>query len=162
MRMASLVYLDTGGRSDFRNLTIQETTVQFSRISILFSALICAAVPAASQARVYTVGADFACSHHDLRAALEAARQHPGRDEVRLARNTRHALGANVLGDDDVRVAGGFSSCSDDSALGQTRVHAVDVEALEWLAHRAESSGVRIDAPPTTAVASTGAARAQR
>jgi hypothetical protein len=151
--------LDARGRSDSRHLTIQEKTVPLSKISILISALLCAALPAPSQARVYTVGADLACSYHDIGAALQAARQHPGRDEVRLARNIRHALGERALVDDAVRLTGGYSSCSDDSALGQTRVEAVAAEAVGWLANRADLIGVRIDEPLPPAIASTGELR---
>ncbi len=81
---------------------------------------------AGAEAAVYTVGADFQCTHSTIQAALDAAVDNPGRDTIRIANNqtyTAQALtkrrGSNA-GGSRLEVIGGFSDCSDLSPSGNT------------------------------------------
>lgn len=82
------------------------------------TALALAATTSAS-ATTFSVGADSACSHIDLDAALRAAASTSDDPVViRLARNRRHTLSSTLP--DGVVLEGGYSQCSDPHPLGHT------------------------------------------
>jgi predicted outer membrane repeat protein len=71
-------------------------------------------------AATYTVGADAACTHSTLSAALTSAAANPGTDTIRVARNQSYlATGINIS-NQSVILAGGHDSCTDPTASGRT------------------------------------------
>jgi len=68
---------------------------------------------ASVSASIYTVGADAACSHSDIDAALESARTNPGPDTVRITRSQDYYdVDASATADEDLDIYGGYPSCA--------------------------------------------------
>lgn len=76
---------------------------------------------ASAHAAVYTVGADGACTHTTIAAALAAAEAHPGADVVRIA--TNQAYGAQAIAfttSQELDLVGGYADCAQTQAVGNT------------------------------------------
>jgi len=88
------------------------------RIAILLAALL--PVPAV-QAAVYTVGADGACTHSTIAAAIASAEAHAGPDEVRIANNQAYAAQAIAFTTSQaLDLVGGYADCSQATPSGRT------------------------------------------
>jgi len=86
--------------------------------------------PCASAA-TFTVGADGACTHGNLLAAVSAASANgAGLDEIRLATNLDYNAVIAAVAGHSVTIRGGYSSCSDGSASGRTVIHGATVGAI--------------------------------
>lgn len=76
---------------------------------------------ATARAAVYTVGADGACTHTTIAAAIAAAEAHPGPDEVRIATNQSYTAQAIVFTtSQELDLVGGFSDCAQPTGSGKT------------------------------------------
>lgn len=76
-------------------------------------------VPAA----VFTVGADGACTHGSILAAVSAAASNgAGLDEIRVAANQTYSAVIAPVASHNLTVRGGYSSCTDTTASGRTVV----------------------------------------
>jgi hypothetical protein len=92
------------------------------RAATAFSSLLLLLLAAADEVRavVYTVGADAACTHASLQAAIDAAQGSPGPDEIQLAGNQSYTAVALSIGQQDLILTGGYSDCADTTPVGAT------------------------------------------
>jgi predicted outer membrane repeat protein len=73
------------------------------------------------RAEVFTVGADAACTHSSVLAAvLAAVGNGAAMDEVRIATNMNHDGVIAPIASQNVHFRGGFSDCADTTASGRT------------------------------------------
>jgi hypothetical protein len=78
----------------------------------------------AVRADIFTVGADPACTHTSVIAAVFAAVGNgPGMDEIRIATNMTQANVVAPIVDQSVHFGGGYSDCSDTMPVGRTVLH---------------------------------------
>jgi hypothetical protein len=84
------------------------------------AALLLSTLTPRASAVVYTVGADAACTHANLQAAINAAQGSPGPDEIQVAGNQSYTAQALSIGQQDLIVSGGFSDCAATTPVGAT------------------------------------------
>lgn len=84
--------------------------------------LLLAAAAAPAQAVVFTVGAGAACTTGSLQAAIDAARDTPGPDEIRVANNQTYTAQALRIGQQDLVLEGGYADCAATTPTGSTLV----------------------------------------
>jgi hypothetical protein len=72
--------------------------------------LLAAAVACCAEAAVFTVGSDATCTHANLQAAVDAAEQSEGADEIRIAVGT-YTNQAVVVAKQDLDITGGYAMC---------------------------------------------------
>jgi len=65
----------------------------------------------ASAFDVYTVGSDSACNFASIQDAIDAAKAHPGPDDIFVSQDGIFTNQALRITDDDVNIEGGFPSC---------------------------------------------------
>lgn len=77
------------------------------------AALLCLAVPGvATHAAVYTVGADAACTHVTVQAAVDSANATPSADEIRVTRSSTYtAHYTNITTSQTLLITGGYAAC---------------------------------------------------
>ncbi len=86
--------------------------------------------PVLVQADVYTVGTGAGCTHANVQGAVDAAALHAGADEIRLTMPVGGFVAqAVVIGDQSLRVTGGFGSCSASTPIGYTRLSGIGAPA---------------------------------
>lgn len=100
-------------------------------------------------ARPLTVGADSSCTHHSLAAAIDAASASGQPVDIRVARNAVHALAHAPVLPSNVRLRGGYSSCSDETALGHTTVTVESRAVGAGLAASAQLERIELEASDT-------------
>lgn len=78
---------------------------------------------ASARAAVYTVGADGACTHATIAAALAAAESHAGADTIRIAANQSYAAQAIAFTtSQELDLVGGFADCGQSQNSGFTTI----------------------------------------
>ena len=92
---------------------------QPSRLRLLAALVLAAGAPAA-QAVVFTVGAGAGCTTPSLQAAIDAARDTPGPDEIRVASNQSYTAQALRIGQQDLVIEGGYADCAATTPTGST------------------------------------------
>lgn len=119
---------------------------------------VAASLASAAHARPITVGADSACDFHSLDGAIAAVTAAGKPAELRLARNLKQVLGVPMPVGLSLQVNGGYSQCSDDSALGSTTVRvATPAEGLAFTTASVLRSVRVLAAQDDTGMASTSA-----
>lgn len=86
------------------------------------SALVALCVMGSADAVVFTVGAGAGCTTPSLQAAIDAARDTPGPDEIRVASNQTYTAQALRIGQQDVVIEGGYADCAAATPTGSTLV----------------------------------------
>ncbi len=74
-------------------------------------------------AATYTVGADAACTHTDLAAAISQAQSNPGTDFIHIARNQSYSAVALNIANQSLWLIGGYSDCADTVPSGRTTLN---------------------------------------
>lgn len=88
--------------------------------SVALAAVLLATLAPGAGAAVFTVGGDAACTTGSLQAAIDAARDSPGPDVIRVASNRTYTAQALRIGPQDLVVEGGYSDCLASSPTGST------------------------------------------
>ncbi|MEO5558113.1 MAG: hypothetical protein ABIO49_00385 [Dokdonella sp.] len=81
----------------------------------LIIGLVVAPMSHATRYDIFRVGADAACTHTTIQAAIDAAAASPDEDYVWIASNQSYSGQHVTIHDQDVDVKGGFASCSDNA-----------------------------------------------
>lgn len=93
-------------------------------VQLARAALCCAALTpfASSQAAVFRVGGTASgCTHTTIQAAVAAAESSPGADVIRVARDATYTAQQVMISTrQELEIAGGYDSCSAESASGTT------------------------------------------
>lgn len=84
------------------------------------AAVLLAIIAPAAHGAVFTVGGDAACATNSLQAAIDAARDLPGPDVIRLASNRSYTAQALRIGQQDLVIEGGYADCTAASPTGST------------------------------------------
>jgi hypothetical protein len=73
-----------------------------------------------ADAATFTVGAGVACNTGSLQAAIDAARDAPGPDLIRIASDQSYTAQALRIGQQDLVLEGGYSDCTATTPTGST------------------------------------------